>query len=356
MKKKFFVLLIFIFPFICFSGNKKEEPRLSKRQKEKIELIKKVKAFGEDLGLNPTENFKEYRETVSKYNIFFFSEKAKVPYSYVDPVMTVVQSPYDDLERSVRHYEVDIKKYDVYFYVTIGVSGGTYITKRLLSHGDVMIAQTVLHEDLHDNIDLPRHLEEAVALLFGIAGASRYFKEADRDFRSTMGFALMDAILLDDLHSDICLFNKEWLEGKTTFEEYLKRRDEKIADSWYRSMSEISQHHTYKHYYVLWYRLFKAMDFDLKRFLSFLKEFPFKQPTWDLGHDKYFEETIRLEALAEVFIESAIASLTPILENENIATDTTGISGVREDIKNIHYGTKVGPICLPEEPERLFGK
>lgn len=332
---------------------KKDEPRFSKREKEKLELIKKVKVFGEDLGLSPTNNFKEYQEKVSKYNIFFYNEKTVVPYSYVDPLINVVRSPHDNLKDSVKYFEIDIEKYDVYFYVTIGVSSGTYITKRLLAHSDRTIADTVLHEDLHDNIDLPRHLEESVALLFGVAGASRYFKDSEKNFRSNMGFTLVDAILLDDLHSFISSLNQERINGKISMREYLEKRDAKIADSWYKSMAEIAQHHTYKHYFVLWYRLFKVMNFDLKRLVVYLKEFPFKQPSFENGHEKYFEETLKVEMLAEVFIENSIASLT--LDSGSIATGTFNAEDEALRLINEFYRNRYlikHPPIMPEEPER----
>lgn len=355
MKKVFLVLsVIFLFSFIVSEARgKKDEPRFSKREKEKIELIKKVKEFGEELGLEPTNNFKEYQEKVSKYNIFFFNEKTVVPYSYVDPLITVVQSPHDNLKDSIRHYEIDLEKYDVYFYVTIGVSGGTYITKRLLAHSDRTIADTVLHEDLHDNINLPRHLEESIALLFGVAGASRYLKDSDKDFRSTMGFALVDAILLDDLHGFISSLNQERINGKISMREYLEKRDAKIANSWYKSMAEIAQHHTYKHYFVLWYRLFKVMNFDLKKLIVYLKEFPFEQPSFENGHEDYFEETLRVEALAEVFIENSIASLT--VDSAGTATETFDTSDEILRLINEFYRNDnllKHPPIMPEEPER----
>ncbi len=355
MKKIFLVLLfIFLFSFLILEARgKKDEPRLSKREKEKIEHIKKVKKFGEELGLSPTHNFKEYQEKVSKYNIFFFNEKTVVPYSYVDPLISVVRSPYDNLKESIKHFEIDLEKYDVYFYVTIGVSSGTYITKRLLAHSDRTIADTVLHEDLHDNINLPRHLEESVALLFGIAGASRYLKDSEKDFRSAMGFALVDAILLDELHEHICSLNQDRIDGKISMREYLEKRDAKIANSWYKSMAEIAQHHTYKHYFVLWYRLFKVMNFDLKKLIIYLKEFPFKQPSFENGHEKYFEETLKVESLAEVFIENSIASLTA--ENGSVASETFNASDeALRLINNFYLSNYMNKklIKIPEEPER----
>ncbi len=327
MKKTFLFISLFVF-VVSFSDSapKKDEPRLSKREKEKIELIKKVKKFGESLGLNETRNFRDYKEKVSKYNIFFFNEKTKVPYSYVDPAISVVQSPYDNLNDSIKHYEIDKEKYDVYFYVTIGVSSGTYITKRLLSHSETTITQTVLHEDLHDNINLPRHMEEAAALLFGVAGASKYFNDSEGDFRSTMGFALLDALVLDELHEQISSLNKEYLDGKITIRDYLEKRDAKIGNSWYGSMAEVAQHHTYKHYFPLFYRLLKSMNYDLGKFIVFLRDFPFKQPSWEEGHEKYFEKTLSVEVDAELYIESVIKSLS----EEKIGSDTMKLSSLFE--------------------------
>lgn len=294
-------------------SSKKEE--FTKKEKEKTELIKKVKEYGESLGLHSTKNFKEYQEKVSRYNIFFYNKKIDVPFSYVDPKIAVIQSDFDTLEGSVKGYEINTEEYDVHFYTTIGVSGGTYITKKLLEHSNTTIAQTVLHEDLHDNMDLPRHMEETAALIFGVAAASRYFKESERSFRSTMSFTLLDALIVEELHSDISLLNQEYQDGKIDLKTYLSRRDEKIANSWYGSMAEISQHHTYKHYFTLFYRLLKAMKYDLPRFVKFLQNFPYKQPVWTNGHEWYFAETLRIEKEAEVYVESTIST---ILEEEGV--------------------------------------
>jgi len=310
MKRTIFAGVIFlvVISFLTALANS-DVPKFNKQEREKLELIKKAKVFGESLGLHPTRNFLEFRERLSKYNLLFYSKKTDVPFCYIDPLMLALQSDFDNATDSVKNYGIATDVYDV-FFSQVAMSSGTYTTRSFLTYSNRAIARTVLHEDLHGNTDLPRELQEAIAEVFETAAASRFFKDDDKEFRSAMAFSLVEALILDELFHKIEAMHEEFKKGNIATATYLQMRDKEIGDSWYGSMTAISVLHTYKHYHALVYRLLKAMDYDLPRFIVFFREFPFHGPRRDMEQEQYFAETLRIEKDAEVYLEDAIASLT----------------------------------------------
>ena len=300
--------VLFIFSLtvsVAFGG----EIKFSREEIRKLELIKKAKKFGQEvLGLHPTSNFIVFEERLSKYSLLFFSKKTDVAFSYDDPLMSAISSDYDDEKTAVIKYEIATGDYDV-FLASVAMSSGTYITRKFLTYSDKTIVRTVLHEDLHDNISLPRHMEESVAAVFEAAAAARFYNESDKDFRVTMGFALFAALDLDMLFHEISDLNQKFKSGELSLAGYLTERDKKIKESYYPSMAEISVMHTYKHYFALWYKLLRAMNFNVPKFIDFLRAFPFKEEKKEWGQQKSFEETMKLEEEASAYVEGVISSM-----------------------------------------------
>ncbi len=304
MKKVFTLSIIILFLVISLISFGEE---LSKKDKEKIALISKVKKFAASIGLEPTNNFKEYRDSPEKYNLFFYSKKTDVPYSYIDPLLNYKQSDYDNLASSVIAFGIDTNEYDVYFYTTLGIASGSYITRNLLNCEDAVIADVVLHEDMHDNTNLPRQIDEATALIVGVAGSSRFMKSDEMDLICLMEYLLAEAEKINSLHKNITEANLLYKNGKISFKSYLTIRDYKLLVTGQESMASVAQHHTYMRYVPLLLRLFRSLNYDLKRFVKFMKEFPFKEPSWDQEHLAYFEETLKVEIEAEKYLKEKIS-------------------------------------------------
>lgn len=334
-----FSMVFFMLFFVGYLSFCSAKDVFSEKDKAKIELISRVKKYAKSIGLEPTNNFKEYRDSSTRYNLFFYNKKTEVPFSYIDPLLVYKQSDYDNLASSVIGYGINTEENDVYFYTTLGVASGTYITRNLLESGDDVIAEVVLHEDMHDNTSLPRHIDEATALLVGIAGSSRFMKSDEEDFGLFMEYLAIEATTVKKLHKNILELNKLYKKGQISFESYLTIRDLKLKVTGQESMASMVQHHTYLYYLPKLIRIFRAMDYDLKSFVVFMKAFPYKEPSWDENNDeaqeleKYFKETLRVEEEADAYLDKVIDEL------ESKKPQTVDAQNIFED--NLFLGTNM---------------
>ncbi len=337
------VSVIFIFLFVGVNAICGSEAVFSREEKEKIALIAKVKKFATSIGLKPTNNFKEYQDEPGKYNLLFFSKKTDVPYSYIDPLLNYKQSDYNNLASSVLAYDIDLNTYDVYFYTTLGIASGSYITKNLLKCEDALIADVVLHEDMHDNTNLPRQIDEGTAFIVGIAGSAMFMKSDEMDFICLMEYLIAEAEKIKSLHFNITEMNKTYKSGKMSFATYLTIRDYKMRVTGQDSMASVAQNHTYMCYVPLLLRLFRSMDYDIKRFISFMKDFPYKEPSWEQEHLSYFKETLAIEVEAKKYLEDKILEFEGTGIKENFS-----FLGYRE-----HFFSSIDMIYLLNSFERI---
>lgn len=330
-----------------------EAPKFTEREKAKLKLIGEAKKFGETVGLLPTDNFLEFRETVPKYTLLFYSKKTDVPYSYIDPKILATESRYGIATEAALAYGISTETYDI-FLAQVATASGTYITRKLLSYGDTTIARIVLHECLHNNINLPRHMEEAAALLFETVAAARFFGEDDKGLRSACAYALVDAVFLDQTFHEIEGMSAELSSGTLSLAEYLEKRDEKIKNSWYETMTEISVHHSYKHYFALFYRWLKGNDLDVKKYVEFLKQFPYKDSDRTLSEEEYFKETLRVEEEAERYLAGIVASFPEEVSDETeTASDTNNVASGTGSSGN---ALNITPFFFNEAGSRYLGR
>lgn len=141
-------------------------------------LIQNVKKFaGEEFNFKETSNFKEH-SSASKHRLYYHL-KTEIPFSYLDPKMNklyVNSTNLDEVLQSLKEKSIipDPNKYDFFLYGNIIYAGGVKITSALTKKIPLRLARIVLHEDWHDSIDLPHHIEEASAELIKIVGAYQF--------------------------------------------------------------------------------------------------------------------------------------------------------------------------------------
>lgn len=339
------------FTIVAFSA---EMPSgLTKDEQTAWKLIQKVKKFEETLGMKPTKNFLVYKEKEDGYNLLFYCKKTEMPFSYLDPLLVMKSSTLDNLEDNLKALaEIGItpEEYDIYFYVTQGQSGGTVVTKRLLNSEPEEIVGTVLHEDFHDNCDIPFHFNESAAVIFEFSGMCKFM---DYEPTNLLEYVYLIARKYDICHEELTLLAKNLKDGSISMEEYLKSREEclarltkrlgkenasflknlgdeevlgkcylKLKNEWFIKLlkrmkqenitsADVADNHSYFHYYGLMYLLLRCCGREPAVFLEYLNKVPYKDPGYNDGDDqqKYFDATREAELKLEVYVLDYIKSV-----------------------------------------------
>lgn len=303
------------------------EPSLKERVSVKTidgakKFIKEVKEFEAGLGFKETKNFVDFDENVS-YSALYFQKFSDMPFSYLDPRMGFRGIDDKNLEKGVsfaklmftKYYGIDTTKCDFFLYLNGAWAGGTKITPGMLDKTPKDLAYTVMHEDWHDNVDLPMHIEEATCDLIGIAGTAQFLKmeNANKSLRERLDFAMAINYTHKKLSDLSTLFYFKAIDT-TTY--YLRKRDglhelkNKLV-SLRQDTSEInaawvSFYHVYTHYYPLMYRLYDACNADIKEFVGVLKTIPFNKLTNFEYSICFFEKTRKVDKYIEVYLEKII--------------------------------------------------
>jgi len=300
----FVFLFVFLLSTAAFEFANGLPAGLTDKEKASWELIDEVKVFEKSLGMKPTENFLHYKAKEDSYNLLFYCRKDVMPFSYLDPQLVSMKSTIDNLEGNIEELAkigVTPEEYDIYFYTTQGLSGGTVITKSLLNSDPEEIVAIVLHEDFHDNVSIPFHFNEAAAVVFGYGGMCKFF---GYDPSNVLRIIHTTAKSYDFCHDELSLLVRRYANGKGDISLAKFMIEKKIAlarleKRVYRenvTAANVAQNHSYFHYYGLILQLFKSFDYEPAPFLRFLNDVPYKVLIGDEGgRQKYFDETRSVE-------------------------------------------------------------
>lgn len=146
---------------------------------KKLEQIKEIKQFGEDLGLYFNKSFSKVDLSKSSFYLVYAS--------YKDSIESVTTKPFEFFENNKeaekRAKELEKAGYDVHlFYASAHAVKDCQITKSLLKETYAWKTSVILHEGFHlylqfKKIKLPLSLEEAIASYIGYNGAIEFFKD-----------------------------------------------------------------------------------------------------------------------------------------------------------------------------------
>lgn len=130
-------------------------PRLYERG---AEVIGDLRAFERRIGFEPTDNFQDLGSETESYPFCGFVSQLVLPYSYEDPAIR-----WEDLETEADCRQLAGPGMDVYFGQTEAIGEeGTPVTTSMLAGTLVRFIYLVIHEDCHDQFDLPQGIEEAL--------------------------------------------------------------------------------------------------------------------------------------------------------------------------------------------------
>lgn len=295
--RKAFLLVPLVF---CILSQVFGEYDLTTYEQFKLDLISKIKEFAQkELGFKPTKNFLKFDEKGCQ-NFLFYSKKTEIPFSHIDPLMgferalcAEPQSDFDGLKsKASKSSGVNLSEseYDFLFYGNVVESGSAPVTRSVLERGLADLVELVVHEDWHENVNLPSHIEESSAQLVSYVAMLRYLKREDQ-----MDYYLERKLLIANL------FNKCWddLERAKLYlkNNYILEKDYfnfryAVIHSFLKEMGEngfylnpdtlnpalIAHIHSYSYYFPLMYDLFYAKNKDIKAFINIMRNIPIKRP------------------------------------------------------------------------------
>ena len=135
-------------------------------------LLGEVRTFERRIGFHDTANFKAVFEQQGDYSICGYAPRLQLPYSYEDPAIRWGDAQNEKDCRAAGNGD------DVYFTQVEAVGEiSTALTVGMLEGKLDRFLYLVIHEDCHDQFDLPYGVEEALCNLIGYKGMAAFADE-----------------------------------------------------------------------------------------------------------------------------------------------------------------------------------
>lgn len=135
-------------------------------------LLREVRGFERRIGFRETENFKEVYAEKGEYSMCGYAPRFQLPYSYEDPGIRWGDALNEKDCRAAANGD------DIYFAKVEAIGEiGTAVTLTMLEGKLDRFLYLVIHEDCHDQFDLPYGVEEALCNLLGYKGMAVFAEE-----------------------------------------------------------------------------------------------------------------------------------------------------------------------------------
>lgn len=242
-------------------------------------LMNEVRGYTRRMGFKPTENFKDVFAEKGGYSMCGHVPRLYLPYSYQDPAIQWINS---ETEQECREAAAG----NDMFFTSLEAIGeiGTSVTSMMLEAKLDRFLYLVIHEDCHDQFDLPYGVEEALCELitykamaaFSIEkygtkaredrAVRRYTDAQARLTRATIS-VYNEATQLYALHARNELSTAALMQER----ERLYRRAERTLE-WRRGALNnvgLSSNMTYSRHYPLLEAVHQALGGDLARSVEF---------------------------------------------------------------------------------------
>jgi len=252
-------------------------------------LLADIRAFERKLGYRETKNFASVTQERETFPFCGQSSKFYLPYSYEDPAVRW----YDSMdEAQCREAEGDN---DVYFGAVEALGEiGTPVTPAMISSRIDRFVYLVIHEDCHDQFDLPYGVEEALCNVITYRAmevfAAEKFRWFSRERRSINNYAATQS-----KQTRLTIAHYERLEG--IYAQF--RRKEISADTLLKERGAVfaraevdlelpkgemnnlvlASYMTYSRHYPYLEQVFDRFGRDFARAVAFFQEVDKRKPT-----------------------------------------------------------------------------
>jgi hypothetical protein len=253
-------------------------------------LIDGIRDFERRIGFRATDNFQDVEHETESYPFCGTVSSFYLPYSYQDPAIRWIEVTTEEECRTQAGAGVD-----VYFGQTEAVGeSGTPVTPSMLSGTLVRFVYLVLHEDCHDQFDLPFGIEEALCNVIAYHAMEVYAGEKER-FTALERVALRRYAVREPERTRQAKGHYEQLEAlynryarrEISSEALLEARTKMFAAAertldWGKGTINnvsIANDMTYSRHFPYLEGVFVALDRDLARTVAFFRQVDRAKPT-----------------------------------------------------------------------------
>jgi len=244
-------------------------------------LLDAVRAFEQRMGFRATQNFKLRRDAAASYTTCVYVPRFTLPYSYQDPMIRWSDATDEQACRAAANGD------DVYFtHVEAVGESATAMTQRILAGKLDRFLYLVIHEDCHDQFDLPFGFEEPLCNVLAYAGiaafARKHYGWLTPERQAARRYVQRQARLTHAVvryYGQIERLYARHARGRLTDEAALRARAYVFGAAertlgWYRdTMSNVglANEMTYSRHYPLIERVHRALGHDVAKTVAFFK-------------------------------------------------------------------------------------
>ena len=252
-------------------------------------LMQEVRAFERRIGFKETANFKTVYAEQGSYSICGYAPRFQLPYSYEDPAIRWSDAQNEHDCRAAANND------DVYFTHVEAVGEiGTAVTSTMLEGKLDRFLYLVIHEDCHDQFDLPYGVEEALCNLLGYKGMSAFtaqkYGAKAREDRAIRRYAEKQSELTRAVvgyYQQVEQLYARHARNEIAGEAVLMQRARIFGSAertfgWRRNAMNnvgLANEMTYSRHYPLLEQVYEALEGDLAKTVAFFKRVDTLKPT-----------------------------------------------------------------------------
>ena len=252
-------------------------------------LLADVRAFERGIGFKETGNFKTVFAEKGSYSICGYAPRFQLPYSYEDPVIRWGDAQTEPACHAAANNE------DAYFTEVEAVGEiGTAVTSTMLEGKLDRFLYLVIHEDCHDQFDLPYGIEEALCNVIGYKGMSAFATQKygarareDRAIRRYTDTQSQLTRAVVSYYQQVEQLYARQARNEITPAMVMQERARIFGSAertfgWKKNAMNnvgLANEMTYSRHYPLLERVHEALDGDLARTVAFFKQVDKLKPT-----------------------------------------------------------------------------
>ena len=244
-------------------------------------LVEEIRGFERRIGFRPTDNFRSLSEERKHYLFCGYASPLVLPYSYEDPAIH-----WRDVETKEECARLSAGA-DIYFgRVEAMGEMGTPVTLSMVSSRLDRFIYVVIHEDCHDQFDLPYGIEEALCNVVAYKAMAEFTDEKfgsrareDRAARRYVEAESRRTRTTKDYYDQLELLYARRERNEVSAEDLLRERAWILAKAgwsmaWkYGSLNNVvmASHMTYSRHYAFLESVLEAHGGDLARTVAFFR-------------------------------------------------------------------------------------
>ncbi len=245
-------------------------------------LLDEIRAFERGIGFAKTDNFADLSHEHDEFPVCGYASRLTLPYSYEDPAITWLDSATE--AQCLSHGP----EADVYF-ATVEAWGevATPATPSMITGKLDRFIYLVLHEDCHDQFELPYGIEEALCDLITHKGmavfAGEKYGSYAREDRAIRRYAAMQSRLARatiTYYEQLAALYARYERKEISSEVLLRERAAIFRNAqkplaWSKDALNnvgIANHMTYSRHYPFLESVFDALGRDLTRTVAFFRD------------------------------------------------------------------------------------